>query len=89
VTKIYVRNLDTNVTEQSVRSLFETYGTVMSLRMRPRQNASRPGSFAFIEMADPEASDAIRALHGSPHGTQTLHVIKARMPRPVPRQAAD
>ena len=89
VTKIYVRNLEPEATEKSVRSLFETYGDVQRIRMRVRHNTAQPGSFAFIEMPDGDANDAIRALHGRTLGSQILHVIKARPARSASKEAAD
>jgi RNA recognition motif-containing protein len=89
LTKIYVRNLEAGATPDSVRSLFQSYGSVERVRMSPRRNAARPGSFAFVEMPDAAARHAIEALHGSTQGTESLHVIKARPARPASKEAAD
>jgi RNA recognition motif-containing protein len=89
MTKIYVRNLDTDVTKKSVRLLFAPYGNVMRIRLSERQHARVRGKYAFVDMADAEASEAVRSLHGSRLGMQVLHVIKARTARANPKQGKD
>jgi RNA recognition motif-containing protein len=89
LTKIYVRNLEAGATRESVRSLFETYGNVERVRMSAHPKAARPGAFAFVEMPDAAASHAIKALHGSTRGNDSLHVVRARAARPASKEAAD
>jgi RNA recognition motif-containing protein len=89
VTKIYVRNLDAETTEQAVRSMFQSYGDVERIRLSAHRNPARSGSFAFIEMTDAAANRAIEGLHGTVHGKQSLHVIRARPARSVSKEAAD
>jgi RNA recognition motif-containing protein len=50
VKNIFVGNLDFNVTEEAVRSLFERYGQVNSARIMTDRDTGRSRGFAFVEM---------------------------------------
>jgi cold-inducible RNA-binding protein len=76
---IFVGNLDFNATEDSIRSLFEAYGTVEKVDVITDRDTGRSRGFAFVEMADPEAADrAIAALNGQVFSGRTLNVNEAR-----------
>lgn len=76
---IFVGNLDFNATEDSIRSLFEAYGTVDKLDVITDRDTGRSRGFAFVEMADTEAADrAIAALNGQVFNGRTLNVNEAR-----------
>jgi RNA recognition motif-containing protein len=61
---IFVGNLDPAVTEQELRSLFRTYGTVETVTLVEDRDTGALRGFAFIEMPnDEEAGAAIQALN--------------------------
>jgi cold-inducible RNA-binding protein len=76
--KIFVGNLDFSVTEESVRSLFEPYGTVESINLVTDRDTGRARGFAFVEMAEGDAGKAIAALNGTNVGGRALNVNEAR-----------
>src|ERR1019366_7905501 len=62
---IFVGNLSFGVTEASVRSLFETHGTVDRVNICTDRDSGQPRGFGFVEMAnDGEAEKAIAAVNG-------------------------
>lgn len=76
---IFVGNLDFNATEESIRSLFEPYGTVEKVDVITDRDTGRSRGFAFVEMSDADAADrAIAALNGQAFGGRTLNVNEAR-----------
>ena len=77
--KIFVGNLDFGATEESVRALFEPYGTVDSVSVITDRDTGRSRGFAFVEMSDGAQADAaINALNGSNFGGRTLNINEAR-----------
>ena len=79
---IFVGNLDFNVTEEAVRSLFERYGAVNSARIMTDRDTGRSRGFAFVEMEnESEADQAISALNGYTMDGRALNVNEAR-PKP-------
>jgi cold-inducible RNA-binding protein len=77
--KIFVGNLDFGATEDSVRTLFEAYGTVDSVSVITDRDTGRSRGFAFVEMSDAgEADRAISALNGANLGGRALNVNEAR-----------
>ena len=79
---IFVGNLDFNVTEEAVRSLFERYGQVNSARIMTDRDTGRSRGFAFVEMENEgEADQAISALKGYTMDGRALNVNEAR-PKP-------
>jgi RNA recognition motif-containing protein len=82
VKNIFVGNLDFNVTEEAVRSLFERYGQVNSARIMTDRDTGRSRGFAFVEMENEgEADQAIAALNGYTMDGRALNVNEAR-PKP-------
>ncbi len=80
--KIFVGNLEFGATEDAVRSLFETYGAVDSVRIMTDRDTGRSRGFAFVEMGDSEEADrAIANLNGRELGGRALNVNEAR-PKP-------
>ena len=79
---IFVGNLDFGATESSIRSLFETYGTVDRVNVVTDRDTGRSRGFAFVEMADSAQADkAISALNGFEVEGRALNVNEAR-PKP-------
>lgn len=79
---IFVGNLKFTATEESVRSLFERYGSVSSARIMTDRDTGRSRGFAFVEMENEnEAEQAISALNGYMMDGRALNVNEAR-PKP-------
>ena len=76
---IYVGNLSFGATEDSVRALFETHGTVGRVNICTDRDTGQPRGFGFVEMAnDGEGEKAIAALNGTDLDGRTLSVNEAR-----------
>jgi cold-inducible RNA-binding protein len=76
---IFVGNLSYSVTEQTLRSLFETYGSVEHINIVTDRDSGQPRGFAFVEMTNnAEAEKAISALNGKDVEGRTLNVNEAR-----------
>jgi cold-inducible RNA-binding protein len=76
---IFVGNLSFSATEDSVRGLFEAYGTVDRVSIVTDRETGRSRGFAFVEMPnDGEGDRAIQALNGSDFGGRRLNVNEAR-----------
>ena len=70
---IYIGNLNSITTEDSLRSLFEPFGTVSKI------NIISGRGFGFVEMpSDSEGSSAINALKGKMIDGNALTVNEAR-----------
>ena len=76
---IYVGNLSFDATEESVRGLFEAYGTVGRVNIVTDRDTGQPRGFGFVEMAnDGEGEKAIAAVNGTELGGRALNVNEAR-----------
>ena len=79
---LFVGNLDSEVTHEELRRLFEGYGQVVQVHIIVDRDTGLPRGFAFVEMTnDAEAEKAIKALNGSMLRDRRLDVNYAR-PRP-------
>jgi RNA recognition motif-containing protein len=79
VKNIYVGNLSFGATEESVRALFEAYGTVSRVNIVTDRDSGQPRGFGFVEMADDAAGEkAIAAVNGTDLDGRTLSVSEAR-----------
>lgn len=72
--KMFVGNLPTNATEDSVRTLFAPYGTVRSIRLASDVFSGTCKGFGFVEMEGHEARAAIAGLNGKTYGDRYLKV---------------
>ena len=62
--KLLVRNLSRSTTEQEIRILFSTHGSVTECNLVLDQNTGKSKGFAFVEMPnEKEAKSAISTLH--------------------------
>jgi cold-inducible RNA-binding protein len=76
---IYVGNLSFAATEDSVRSLFETHGTVGRVNIVTDRDSGQPRGFGFVEMTnDGEGEKAIAALNGTDLDGRTLNINEAK-----------
>ncbi|MCP4202789.1 MAG: RNA-binding protein [bacterium] len=76
--KIYVGNLPYSATDQEIRELFGTHGSVESVSLVSDRETGRPRGFGFVEMDDDGATAAISALDGTDMGGRSLRVNEAR-----------
>ncbi len=79
--RIYVGNLPFTATEDEVRALFSTHGSVDSVNLITDRETGRPRGFGFVEMND-GAEEAISTLHQSDMGGRSLNVSEARPREP-------
>src|SRR5579871_1572553 len=76
---IFVGNLSFGTTEDTLRSAFESYGTVDNVNIIRDRETGQPRGFAFVEMSnDAEANTAINALNGRDLDGRSLNVNEAR-----------
>ena len=76
---IFVGNLSFATTEQSVRSMFEPYGSVERVNLVTDRDSGQPRGFAFVELTvDAEGDSAINGLTGKDLDGRTLTVNEAR-----------
>jgi cold-inducible RNA-binding protein len=76
---IFVGNLSFGSTEDSIRALFEQYGTVDRVSVITDRDTGRAKGFGFVEMSnDSEADQAINALNGRELDGRNLTINEAR-----------
>ena len=76
---IFVGNLSFGATEDTVRALFESHGTVDRVNICTDRDSGQPRGFGFVEMAnDGEAEKAISAVNGKELDGRALNVNEAR-----------
>jgi RNA recognition motif-containing protein len=81
VKNLFVGNLDSMVTKEELRRLFEAYGQAAQVHIIVDRNTGLP-RYAFVEMMnDADTDKAIQELNGSILRGRTLNVEYAR-PRP-------
>jgi RNA recognition motif-containing protein len=79
MTKIFVGNLAFTTSERELRSTFEHYGRVASVRMICDQNTGNPRGFAFVGMPSWEdAEEAIVRLNGRSVSGRNIVVSQAQ-----------
>ena len=80
---IFVGNLSFGATDESVRSLFASHGTVERVNIVTDRDTGQPRGFGFVEMTDDaEAGRAIAALNGKDLDGRALNVNEAH-PKPA------
>ena len=73
--KLYVGNLSYELSEASLRTLFERHGEVASVALMTSPDSGRSRGFGFVEMATPEqAQNAKNALDGAHRDGRTVTV---------------
>ena len=76
---IFVGNLSFGATEESVRAMFEAYGTVDRVSVVTDRDTGRARGFGFVEMSvNAEADRAIAALNGRELDGRALNINEAR-----------
>ncbi len=76
--KLLVRNLARDLTEENVRELFETHGSVQSCTVVMDSKTGISKGFGFVEMPKPgEAKAAMKTLNGTDVSGSKIRVKKA------------
>jgi len=76
---IFVGNLSFGASEDSVRSMFEAYGTVDRVNLITDRDTGQARGFGFVEMSNSaEADRAIAELNGRELDGRALNVNEAR-----------
>jgi len=78
VTKLYVGNLPFTATDETVRALFASHGTVEKVSLITDRDSGRPRGFGFVEMSNADAARAMQALNGTDFGGRSLRVNEAQ-----------
>ena len=77
--KLYVGNLDYNVSKTDLEEMFGAFGAVDSAQVITDRDSGRSKGFGFVEMrGDSEAQAAISALNGKSIDGRALIVNEAR-----------
>ena len=76
--KLFVGNLPFSATEDDLRALFATHGTVESVSLITDRETGRPRGFGFVEMQNDGAAKAIAALNETEFQGRTMTVSEAR-----------
>lgn len=75
---IYIGNLAYQITEDSLKELFEEFGAVESAKVIKDRFSGRSKGFGFVEMPNnSEADKAIKALNGKQYENKTIKVNQA------------
>jgi RNA recognition motif-containing protein len=76
---IFVGNLSFNTSEEELRQMFESFGSVDRVSIMTDRDTGRSRGFGFVEMTNNEDGEkAITSLNGSQVGGRTLNVNEAR-----------
>jgi RNA recognition motif-containing protein len=76
---IYVGNLSYDVSEESLRQAFESFGQVTSARIIKDKYSSQSRAFGFVEMPEQvQAQAAIKSLNGKELLGKQMSVNEAR-----------
>jgi RNA recognition motif-containing protein len=79
---IYIGNLDYKLTEDDLKTTFQSYGEIESAKIIVDRKTGRSRGFGFVRMFEKEeALKAIQAFNGTEIGGKTL-VVKKAYPKP-------
>jgi RNA recognition motif-containing protein len=76
--KLYVGNLSFDITERTLRELFEPFGTFSEVKLIMDRETGQSRGFGFITMGN---VSAIKGLHGKDKSGRKLTVNEARPKR--------
>lgn len=79
---IYVGNISFETTTEQLRELFAPLGEVGSVKLVNDRYTGKPRGFAFVEMDDEVAEEAVSAMDGAEFEGRNLKVNMAK-PRGV------
>ncbi len=76
--KLLIRNIDRNVTESDLKSMFEVHGSVQSCNLVMDKVSGKSKGFGFVEMPNPgESKAAMKTLNGKDISGTKMRVKKA------------
>ena len=76
---LYVSNLNFHATDDSLRNLFEKFGSVTSSKIILDRETGRSRGFGFVEMSsDKEANEAIQGLNNKEIDGRPISVSVAK-----------
>ena len=76
---IYVGNLSSDITDETIRGAFEFFGEVTSARVIKDRYSGQSRGFGFVEMpAQSQAQTAIKSLNGRELQGKEMSVSEAR-----------
>jgi len=76
---IYVGNLSSEVTDETIREAFESFGEVTSARVIKDKYSGQSRGFGFVEMpVQSQAQTAIKSLNGKELQGKQISVNEAR-----------
>ena len=76
---IYVGNLSNDVTDETIRGTFESFGEVTSAKVIRDKYTDQSRGFAFVEMPEQtQAQTAIKSLNGKELQGKQMSVSEAR-----------
>ena len=76
--KLYVGNLSFDITERTLRELFEPFGTVSEVKLIMDRETGQSRGFGFVVLNEEwKMKDAINALNGQRMGGRVLTVNEA------------
>jgi len=78
VNVLYVGNIPFKAREEEVQRLFETYGSVKSVRLVRGGPSRRPKGYGFVEMASAKDVKAALVLNGEEFAGRKLRVNEAQ-----------
>ncbi len=77
--KLYVGNFSFDMTERTLRELFEPFGTVSEVKLITDRETGQSRGFGFVTMGNvSEGNAAITGLDGKDKGGRNLKVNEAR-----------
>lgn len=77
--KLFVGSLPWNIDDESLKTAFTPYGSVVSARIIKDRRTNRSKGFGFVEMSsEDEANSAIEGLNGKDFNGRTITVNIAR-----------
>jgi RNA recognition motif-containing protein len=75
---VFVGNLDSGATPETIRAIFDPHGAIHKLKLMVDHKTGLSRGFAFVEMVDCEAESAITALNGLMVDGRTISVREGR-----------
>ncbi len=86
--KLLIRNLDRNITEAELKTMFQAHGAVQSCSLVMDQATGKSKGFGFVEMPNPgESKAAMKSLNGKSIAGSKIRVKKAESkPEEAPAQ---
>ncbi|GAB4833522.1 hypothetical protein Ancab_031766 [Ancistrocladus abbreviatus] len=77
-TNLYMKNIDSDITEEVLHEKFSQFGKIVSLAIAKDESGASKG-FGFVNFESPDdARQALEAMNGSQLGSKTLYVARAQ-----------